>query len=300
MEENKTADDAAGAVPAQSGAAPGIEERARVYVKKIDGYHVYQKDATDRYWNLFQKFRRGEISHHRFNNAVKERSVYLIEDEGRRYIVKWDKGGWGFGGETRLEKIFWRLVRGPFYSRLMRRMRRARENGCDVIQDVFMVAERRTLHFCHEAIVIFEYIDGHMLVDDADRDRHIPEIVEAMHKLHQNGLAMCDVSIYNYLVTPEGIKMIDLVCRGNPRLDRIKDVIRLKRVLGVELPVDGFWDRLLYRLYTGYHSIRNRYFRRRRKRGALSRNRNYRMSKEDCEDFCLPGNQRQPEDSKGE
>lgn len=267
----------------QSNAAPAADtsrSKAKpiaITVNAIDGYRVYQRTDDNRYWELLQAFNRGEVRHVRLNNHAKERDVFLLEDGGKKYVLKRDRGGWGFGGEGALERIFLKLVRGPFYSRLMRRVRRARDLGCDTIQDIHLVAERRTLHYCHEAIIILDYIEGEMLIERDDPTAHYPAMRDAIIGLHDHGLALCDVSFYNFLVGDDGIRMIDLVCRGNPRIDRIKDAVRMKKVFGIDLPMDSRLDLAIFNFLWWYQAKRGRRAEKRRERGVPKRERYFRQ-----------------------
>ncbi len=242
-----------------------------------DGYHVYQVGGDVDFYDIFIRFRNGSLKGKRLANAARERDVYLLEDGGRRFVLKWDHGGWGFGGEGRLERFFWRVVRGPYYSRLLRRVDRAWQNGCHAMQRVFMVAERRTLHYPHEAAVLLEYIEGHEI--GADWPRYTDGVTACIQSLHANGLAVCDVNEHNFLVTPDGIRAIDLVCRGNPRLDRMKDVVRAKRIFNIDLPVRGVLDTIVHRGLTLFQDLRSRHVARKRARRQLTREKKFRGGK---------------------
>lgn len=238
----------------------------RVIASRRDGYYVYRLGDDDTYWDMFLRFRRGELKGKLLTNVLKERDVHLVEDGGRRYVIKVDRGGWGFGRESRPERIFLKFFWGPFYSRLMRRVTRALANGCDAMQTIRLVAERRTLQYCHEAVIILDYVEGKTLHELGDPAPYLERTREAMLSLHANRLALCGVSLYNFVVTEAGkVKAIDLECRGFFRVDRIKDVIRVKRLLGIDLPVEGWLDRFLYRFFTEFQASRRRYQERKRK-----------------------------------
>lgn len=250
--------------------------RSPVVLKKLDGYYVYQQGDDNRYWDMFLRFRRGELAGRRLSNHARERDVFLVEEGGRKYVIKWDRGGWGFGGESRPERFLLKLLRGPFYSRLMRRVRLARRSGLDCVQDIYLVAEKRTLHYCHEAVIILDYLEGSMLKEAADVDSYRPAIRNAMLDLHAHGLALCDVSPYNYLVDGDGVKIIDLVCRGNPRVDRVKDIIRLKNVLEIDLPLAGWRERALHWFLSRFQTARKKYVDKKNRKRAPKRLRYFR------------------------
>lgn len=241
-----------------------------------DGYHVYQVDDGVDYWGIFTQFRDGALPGRQVGNVVKDRDVYFLDAPERRYVLKWDHGGWGFGGEGPVERFFWKFVRGPYYSRLLRRVNSAWQNNCHAMQRVFMVAEKRTAHYCHDAIILLEYVEGEELGLAPDKEALLPDVGRCASSLHANSLAVCDISVHNFLVTPDGIRAIDLVCRGNPRVDRIKDVIRLKRVLGIDLPLQGVVDRAIHWCLTVFQQHRRRRVEKKRQRRPLHRDQNFR------------------------
>ena len=200
-----------------------------------------------------------------------EREIFLVEEYGRRFILKWDKGGWGWGTEGPLEKFFWKLIRGPFYSRLMKRVDRAVRNGCDVVQTIHLVAERRTLHYCHEAYVLMEYAEGETLMsvtggfeiqykmNEAEREPYDRRVLEAMTKLHRHDLASCDVNPKNFTLNGSRTTIIDLSCRGNSFIDQVKDAVRLKKTYNIDFPLKGWTRNSLYAILMTFQRVRKRY-----------------------------------------
>lgn len=244
--------------------------------RRADGYVVLEKNDGGDYWGLYRRFLRGEVTAKTFRAAAKARDVHLLDDGGKKYILKIDRSGWGFGGESGLERFFWKMVRGPFYSRLMRRLARARADGCDRCQEMFMAAEKRTLHYCHEAVVLFEYLEGDTLEKLPDLAPLLPGIRDCLDTLHRHDLALCDINPRNFVLTPDGVKAIDLVCRGNARIDRVKDTIRAKKVFGIDLPLRGGLDRLCHRVLETFQKLRTRYVEWKLTRRTLHREKHFR------------------------
>lgn len=251
-----------------------------IRTRKADGYTVMEKADGGEYWELFTRFRLGEVAAKRIANACVARDIHLLEDGGRKYILKWDHTGWGFGGEGETERFLWKALRGPFYSRLMRRVLRARDSGCDRCQDMLLAAEKRTLWYCHDAVVLFEYLEGKSLEKLGDLQPLLPEIAACMLSLHAHGLALCDTNPRNFIKGADGVKAIDLVCRGNFRLDRIKDVVRMRKNYGIDLPLRDTLDRLLCAGMNAYLTARTWYAERRARRRELRRRKYFRSQKD--------------------
>lgn len=243
-------------------------------------WRILEQDDGTRYWDLFQRFLRKDVETRTLRNAAKARDVYLLEDNGRKYILKWDHTGWGFGGEGRLERFFWKFVRGPFYSRLMKRVHKARKKGCDRCQAMYLVAERRTGHYCHEAVALYEYLEGETLEKLPDATPVLHDIEACLVSLHERNLALCDTNPRNFVLTPDGVKAIDLVCRGNARIDRVKDMVRAEKVFGIVMPAHGI-DRALKTILHTYQKLRTRWVNYKSSKRTLRRNKLFRSSRHD-------------------
>ncbi len=236
----------------------GSTDNAPVREHRDGDWRVWEKDDGTGYYDLYQRFLRGQVEAVQFRNAATVRDVYLLTDKGKRYILKRDYTGWGFGGERGFERFFWKFTRGPFYSRLMRRVDKARRNGCDRCQAMYMVAERRTWWYVYESVALYEFIEGDTLEKLGDVTPLLPEITACLASLHQNDLALCDVNPRNFVKTSDGIKVIDMVSRGNARIDRIKDTIRAEKVFGILEPVHGI-DRLIRSVLQKFQKLRTRW-----------------------------------------
>lgn len=213
--------------------APIIESRA-------DGFNLYLKDDGFDYWSLIEQFRMGFLPVRELRNRQPRlRRVFVVEADGRKFLLKWE-----MAREKNVEKLIWHFLTAPFYSRLMRKVNKAVNAGCDVMQDMYLVAERVSGRVCHEAFAITEYIEGRHISTPEEEARHGQAIIDAIRVLHAHGLAVCDIDHSNMLLTDDGVRFIDLTFRGTTFLSQAKDVARLRARLNLRLDVVGVANKL--------------------------------------------------------
>lgn len=218
--------------------APG-----RLISADIDGFKVrWKNDGTD-YPALWQAFRRGELPSTPLSEGRPFREAHLVETGGRQYLFKRD---WYV--EKRLEKRLWfRLMGATRYSRIIQLTNRAVSRGCQVVQDIFLVAEKMVGRTCHEAWVIADFMPGQILPPQ-EEDIWLGEMVEAVLSIHRYGLACNDIQPYNFIrADADGlIKGIDLDISSPLLICQVNDLLELRRLFGVTPPLENWPVRLLY------------------------------------------------------
>lgn len=110
---------------------------------------------------------------------------------------------------------------------------RARERGFTKIPKTFLVAEKFSGGILRETISVTEFLEGRGL-----RPPFPPALIEEVRTLltdcHANGIISGDVQFDNFMVTPDGVKLIDF--RGNkvfPWLAKARDRLQLEFTLGI-------------------------------------------------------------------
>lgn len=215
-------------------------KKAPIVESRVDDFNLYVKDDGFDYWGLIEQFRMGFLPVRELKNRHPDvRRVFVVEADGRKLLLKWE-----MAREKSIEKLAWQFFTAPFYSRLMRKVNKAVNAGCDVMQDMYLVAERVSGRICREAFAITDYIEGRHITTPEEERRHGQAIIDAMRTLHAHGLAVCDIHHSNMLVTDDGVKFIDLTCRGTTLLSQAKDVARLKARLNLHLDVSGVANKL--------------------------------------------------------
>ncbi|MDR1612390.1 MAG: hypothetical protein LBT97_06340 [Planctomycetota bacterium] len=194
------------------------------------GFRVHQKRDGNDYLSLVERLRAGEA----VGSTLAEhpgRSVRLVEAFGRRLVLKWDRTAM-----RRWEKRLGELLRGPYYSRLMPKVNRAVAAGCDVVQDIHLVAERVENGLCRETFLVLDYLPGTPFADRRECSLHADQVADALSVLHDHGLAMGDLNYRNFLLDGDRVRIIDLSARGGFFLSRAKDRSRVRLMYKIALP----------------------------------------------------------------
>lgn len=209
---------------------PETEKAPPILESRQNGWRsLWKNDGTD-YPALLQSFLAGEITGEEFKRDYST-SVTQVDALGRRFIFKHY-----YKWEPRPEKRLWHRLAGTFYSRIFRLTNQAIRNGCQNVQDIFLVAEQFEKHDAKEVWLIAEFIPGEQL-NKGDPMARREQIFLAIAELHHCGLASNDLNISNMIVTGDDqIKVIDISINTFLSICQIKDIILLHRKFGGEPP----------------------------------------------------------------
>lgn len=222
---------------------------------EIDGYRVQWKDDGTDYPKLWADFKAGRLQTTRFFTNSVHRRVYRVEADGRRFVMKID-----LETDARFEKRLWDRIGGTPYSRLIKFTNRAVNQGCSIVQDIFLVAEKMDGSSCREACLIAEYVEGRSFVaeeyvegktvDQLERDFRpwLPAMGRALADLHDWGLASNDVQPGNFILTENGLKIIDLSLDSPIWICQANDMLKMRRWYHVDAPVRGARRKAVYGL----------------------------------------------------
>lgn len=204
--------------------------------KKIGDYDVLMLgDGTD-YWSVVQQFLPTlDTSEHRTDH----RQVAIADVGGRRYVFKRDATPVTYW-ECKLSRLWY----GPVYSKVMRETHRALAEGCDIIQRVYLVAERMEKGLAKESFILLEFIPGHSLHEE-DVFSLQDQLRDTMTKLHRYRVASMDPNPGNFITNNGSLSVIDLSFRDGFPMGRAKDYVYLKDVYEVDLPDAGLLNRFL-------------------------------------------------------
>ena len=207
-----------------------------IKITQTDGYHLYQKSNARCLLPLLQDPIPAQGVLQVFGTGHAHRSVCLVQWHAKPYIVKYDQER-----ERRPEKIVMNALCGSFYARLMRLTDKAKQQGCQVFQDVYAVKEKRRLRISTEAVAVYEYVEGIPLNQLPNRADYHAQIIACVLQLHAAGLASNDLHYGNFILTPSGdIRIIDLSCKGSIKVCQANDVLKLQRYLDPELDGHGW------------------------------------------------------------
>ncbi len=208
-------------------------------VRHADRMTITYKDDGYDYIGLYERLRRGDIPVKILLHDDAKHYVYLVSHEGRDYIFK------RFGElDGRFDTKLWRFFAGPFYSTLLRQVNRAVAKGCDVVGDIYLVAEQMRYRLSYDNYILQEFVPGKSL-EKCDLTPYVESIAQAFTRLHRFGLSLGNVKDGNLVLAPDNsIKIIDLSTRGTQFTGRAKDAIKVKRLWNIDLPSHSLTDRL--------------------------------------------------------
>lgn len=193
----------------------------------LDKFTFYADDSN--HISLLHAFLEKKIPSQSLTNK-KTRAVWLIEVNNTKYIVKWSI--------QRLQQLHEKVkyfLKGSYYPNLQQRIKKAKQNGCDTVGDIYVVAENKQKTFI-ETYLLSEYVEGVQLYQFGDDYVHYKDMIkETISQLHQFGLASCDLNHFNILISNNKIKLIDLSDNGIFAVAKAKDARQLKRFYNIDL-----------------------------------------------------------------
>lgn len=224
---------------------------------KFKEFNVYEKDESGKYLAILNSFLDGKIEGKKLNSN-KDRSVFLIEVDGKRYILKHD-----LEVDKRFEKRVVRFIRGAYFSKLIYRVNKALKSGCSVTNDIYLVLERVKFRQAKETYILSEFIDGTVL-DRFDFKEYKDEIKSAINELHRFDLASNDIHSANMIIAQNGkIKIIDLSDYGSLSKCKANDALKAKTHFDVDIGLRSFtyfFIKFKNRLRDIKHDIQGREF----------------------------------------
>lgn len=244
---------------------PAREKAGQVSMRHrvVDGYAVQYVDAGIDYCDIVRRFEAGELTAEQSFQRTANRRVHIVVSGGRRYVLKYRSMR-----IRHIESKISRLVYGEMFSRIMRLCNGAFLRGCDFVQRVYLVAEKYEGDYSH-SVSLFEYIEGTPLSEKDEVEKYLPQMLEKISELHKHGLAFCDPNPGNFIVTDDGLKVIDLSFRNSFRVCKAKDVVMVKEHYGVDMPVRSVTDKIMVAMVDCNRTLRR--WIRRRKRARLER-----------------------------
>ncbi len=202
----------------------------------LDGYRVQWKNDGVDYPGIWAAFRKGQLSGKALARGRPFREADRVEVDGRQYLIKRD---WHV--EKRLEKRLSSFLMGATrYSRIIQLINQAVRRGCDVVQDVYLVAEKMDGRVCREAWLIADFMPGYSLpLEEMEACKE--ELCETIKKIHHFGLACNDIQPYNFVrcETDGLIKGIDMDMSSPLVVCQANDVWAMKWRFNMDLSLPG-------------------------------------------------------------
>ncbi|UQZ91044.1 hypothetical protein C4J81_18195 [Deltaproteobacteria bacterium Smac51] len=213
--------------------------------EKDDFKLVWLNDGTD-YPALLDAYFKGELEMKCLAKGdYPARETYLVEALGRKFIFKRIHQP-----PERRKRHIWDLISGTAFSRLMRETRKAIDNGCTIIPEAYLIAEKFIgYQYCIDSYLITEFIEGEVLKGDPPSSGPwITGLAETVGKLHDCGLASGAPHPWNLVKTDEGMKMIDISFKGPMVICQAHDTLDVKRKFDIDVPIKKLSIKIFSRL----------------------------------------------------
>jgi tRNA A-37 threonylcarbamoyl transferase component Bud32 len=215
-----------------------------VLQERVGQWRIHWKNDEFDYRSLLDRFLAGEIAGQKLTTGSLYGTVYKVEHADRLFVIKR-----AAERDRRLEKRLFSLLAGTRFSRLIRLTAQAIQKGCPVVQDVYLVKEKMSGHYCEEAYIISEYVPGQSFIKETGEGQplvflrpgeNLALIAEALGILHDYGLASNDAIISNFILTDQNmVKVIDLRTNTPTLIAKANDVLKMRRSYQAEVPIRG-------------------------------------------------------------
>lgn len=212
--------------------------------KTIDNLVVFVKDNDPFYEKILKDFLRFNLKVTKVFRSIEDTKVILIETERGPIVLK------VFAPKhKKVERFLKSCVKRDYYENLIYQTNRVRSEGVSSINDYYLLAEKKTLNFSHYFIMLIEYIEGTGLEQYVDVPEHIKkEISDSIKELHDHGMVSGDPHKANFIVSEQGLRLIDLSGKKTSPLLKAKDRLDLERHYGIKNTLhDSGYNSLLFK-----------------------------------------------------
>lgn len=197
--------------------------------KVIKGLVVFVKDNDPFYENILKDFLKFRLNVKKVFRSIEDTKVVLIETERGPMVLKVFAPT-----HKKAERFLKSCVKKDYYENLIYQTNRVRSEGVTSINDYYLLAERKTLNFSQYFIMLIEYIEGEGLEQYAEVPETLKrQIAESIKELHEHGMVSGDPHKANFIVSNDGLRLIDLSGKKISPLLKAKDRIDLERHYGI-------------------------------------------------------------------
>lgn len=132
-------------------------------------------------------------------------------------------------------------MKGDYYLNLLLQTDRVRNEGVTFPNDFYLLAEKKIFNYASVFIMLIEFVDGVELSDVQDFDENIrTEIQSKMIELHQHNMVSGDPHKGNFILSQDGVRIIDLSGKACNAKRKAKDRIDMERHLNIRNTVNDF------------------------------------------------------------
>lgn len=201
-----------------------------IFKKKIGTFTVFVKDNNSIYEKALDDFLSGRMNILKLLRSEDETKVWLIDTEKGPMVLKLF-----VPKHQKFERILKSLIKKDYYQSLIYKTDNAISHGATMINDIYLLAQRKICNYAYVHIILMEYIDGTQIINlEPISDELKSEIKTVLEQLHTYDMVSGAPHKENTMVTKDGVKFIDLSGKRCTCVSRAKDRMELERYLGIK------------------------------------------------------------------
>ena len=201
-----------------------------IFKKKIGTFTVFVKDNNSIYEKALDDFLSGRMNILKLLRSEDETKVWLIDTEKGPMVLKLF-----VPKHKKFERILKSLIKKDYYQSLIYKTDNAVNHGATMINDIYLLAQRKICNYAYVHIILMEYIDGTQIINlEPISDELKSEIKTVLEQLHTYDMVSGAPHKENTMVTKDGVKFIDLSGKRCTCVSRAKDRMELERYLGIK------------------------------------------------------------------
>lgn len=201
-----------------------------IFKKKIGPFTVFIKDNNSIYEKALDDFLSGRMNILKLLRSEDETKVWLIDTEKGPMVLKLF-----VPKHKKFERILKSLIKKDYYQSLIYKTDNAVNHGATMINDIYLLAQRKICNYAYVHIILMEYIDGTQIINlEPISDELKSEIKTVLEQLHTYDMVSGAPHKENTMITKDGVKFIDLSGKRCTCVSRAKDRMELERYLGIK------------------------------------------------------------------
>ncbi|WP_347254073.1 lipopolysaccharide core heptose(II) kinase RfaY [Leminorella grimontii] len=218
--------------------------------KKKGKLTVYLKDNDPFYESILDDFLHFKLNVKKVFRSIEDTKVLLIDTERGKFVLK------VFVPQDRKkERFFKSFVKGDYYENLILQTDRVRTEGFLLVNDYYFLAENKIFNYAKTFIMLIEYIEGQELSDMNVIPEYVKnDIASSIDTLHSHDMVSGDPHKGNFILSSNGIRLIDLSGKKCNSQRKAKDRIDLERHFGIKNEIKDVG----YYMLTYKKNIRNK------------------------------------------
>lgn len=220
---------------------------------KCDNFTLYYKEGDFAYQKIFEDFVHYQLLVLKVFRNREKAKVMLIKHDKQYYVIKIFKPN----GKP-IEILYKSLFKKDYFLNLIKRNDELWARGMRFQNDVYLLAQRKRMYCTDLYIMLFEYIPGKVLNEFAEVPEDIKqEVLCNMALLHQHKLVSGDAHKGNFILSRQGLRIIDLCGKKFSRRRVAEDRLTLERRMHITDVEKDFFYYVLKAKLNIRHKIKN-------------------------------------------